>query len=68
MTMAQAQATAQHPEAQNLPEGWELKPYTTVAGKQAFSVWVHGERISFGCTTVRGAINRAKKLMAERAS
>lgn len=59
---------AQHAETQGLPEGWELRPYTTLAGKQAFSVWVHGERISFGCTTARGAINRAKKLMGERAS
>ena len=58
----------QHPEAQGLPDGWELRPYTTVAGNQAFAVWVHGERISFGCTTARGAINRAKKLMGDRAS
>ncbi len=35
---------AQHAEAQGLPEGWELRPYTTQAGKQAFSVWVHGEQ------------------------
>ena len=60
--------TVQYPEAQNLPEGWELRPYTSVAGREVFSVWVHGERISFGCTTVRGAINRAKKLMQDRAS
>ncbi len=57
-----------YPESKTLPDGWELRPYTTVAGKQAFSVWVHGERISFGCTTVRGAINRARKLMEDRAS
>jgi hypothetical protein len=69
MATAEVQyAEVQYPEAQSLPQGWELRPYTTVAGRQAFSVWVNGERISFGCTTVRGAINRAKKLMAERTS
>lgn len=66
--MTALQAQAQYPEAKNLPEGWELRPYTTVAGKQAFSVWVHGERVSFGHTTVQGAINRAKRLMEDRAS